>query len=170
MSVTGQPRLDLVKPGNPWWRAPARELVNRHGRYVLINTNLTSAVSAEGFRGWLTLGLVRGRGSEELPVSSNDRRRLASDLHALSGVIRVIDNLAQSDLCDTVVVRPHPSESLTTYETLFVDLPSTVVSREGPAGPWIKGAAVIAHTACTTGIEAGLARRPVVGLNFQLNP
>lgn len=164
--VTGQPRFDLMKPGHTWWQGEARELASRYGRYVLINTTLTTAVPAEGIKSWLQSGLVRGRGVERAPLSTADRMTFASQLRVLSGLMRVVEELAYSEACDTVVVRPHPSEDLGVYEGLFAGLPNTVVCRGGPAGPWIKGAAVVVHTGCTTALEAALTRKPVVGLGF----
>jgi len=164
--VTGQPRFDLMKPGNLWWRDDAQHLASRYGRYVLINTNLTTALPAEGLRRWLRSGLVRGRGVERIPLSTDDRMAFGSQLQVLSGLMRLVEELANSQLCDTVVVRPHPGEDLSVYEGLFADLPNTIVCRHGPVGPWIKGAAVIVHTGCTTALEAALANKPVVGLRF----
>jgi hypothetical protein len=64
-----------------------------------------------------------------------------------------------------VIVRPHPSESLTFYQKALSFAANIFVRREGNVLNWIRFADVVMHTNCTTGVEAVLAGRPVI--NFR---
>jgi hypothetical protein len=62
----------------------------------------------------------------------------------------------------TVVVRPHPSESVEFYDAAFTSFPNVEVRRDRGVMDWIRDASLVVHCKCTTGIEAVLAQRPVL--------
>jgi hypothetical protein len=62
-----------------------------------------------------------------------------------------------------VVVRPHPIEGHKLYQDSFRDLDNVFVDDRGPVRRWIEAAAAVVHHDCTTGAEALLMNKLVVG-------
>lgn len=61
-----------------------------------------------------------------------------------------------------IVLRPHPSERLSTWTDALKGHNNVFVVREGSAAPWIIASAVLIHTNCTTGTEAIALDRPAI--------
>jgi hypothetical protein len=75
----------------------------------------------------------------------------------------MIGMMAEMDILDTVIVRPHPSkEDHNFYEAHFSSSDSIVVETSGDVRPWILGSHVVIHNSCTSGVEAALMNQPVI--------
>lgn len=62
----------------------------------------------------------------------------------------------------TVIVRPHPTEKLETWENAAKGLDNVKVVFEGAVGPWIQGSEFVIHNGCTTAIESYLLGKPII--------
>lgn len=62
----------------------------------------------------------------------------------------------------TVIVRPHPTEKLETWEDAAKGLDNVKVVFEGAVGPWIQGSEFVIHNGCTTAIESYLLGKPII--------
>lgn len=150
--VTGNPRFDLLHPPyRELYETDAAPLADRYGDYVLVNTNFGIANPIEDV-------LVR-RNLEK--VLDNATGRYNYNQRVFHLFIEALLSL-QSRLGDTnFVVRPHPSENIERYESLFGRYENVHVEFEGDVRSWIAGAKAVIHHDCTTGIESALMEKPV---------
>ncbi len=155
--ATGNPRWDLLRPElRGLYARDADALRRRHGRFVLVNTNVGLMNSAKSSPEKLLRNLTAdGR----LDFSLEKDRKWAEALKvfqidSLDATISFTRKLTAAVPDRKIVVRPHPTENLSTYTDAFRDNPRVVVVTEGPAAPWIMASDVLVHTACTTANEA----------------
>jgi len=165
--LTGNPRIDLLRPEfRASYEPEAAVLRERHGKFVLINTNFGGTNSAWGsvekFRqvcintGWLNPNNeAEVRQLEEL---------LAWERASYAHVRAVIDQLRERVTEHTIIIRPHPSERVETWQEIFAGDPRVQVIQSGNHLSWILASAMLVHSSCTTGMEAMLLDKPVVGV------
>jgi surface carbohydrate biosynthesis protein len=168
LTVTGSPRFDLCCPKYSW-------LVNTHDQdevaqcmpYILVCTRFVNAAHAEGQE----VPFLRRMYSTGWPESF-DARAIADvvftqwqqAVHDFADLVVLVKETSLAYPDYTIVLRPHPSENLTFYRQAFSRLENVVVRRDKSVLNWIRAAALVIHSNCTTGIEAVLAGRPVLNL------
>jgi len=159
--VTGEPRFDLLHDDyDRYYRSEVEHISNRYGRYVLINTSFGLSNSVHGDEGiQLFLSTTPDIPDEQRPLYLLKHQEGKFLLQAFVSLARKIA-LSRPDL--QVIIRPHPSEDPQTYIRQTEDLSNLCVTGEGNVHPWIKGAELVIHHDCTTGLEAVMARKPVV--------
>jgi hypothetical protein len=59
------------------------------------------------------------------------------------------------------VIRPHPAEDVSFYQSIFAGVDNVHVVHEGSTGAWLFACRCIIQDGCTTGIEAHLADVPI---------
>ena len=85
-------------------------------------------------------------------------------VHDFADLVMFVKELALSHPERTVILRPHPSESMVFYQQAFYQFKNVEVRRDQSVLDWIREADLVVHSNCTTGIEAVLAGRPVLNL------
>ena len=152
VAVTGHPRFDIYKPDLRAYLKEDIERIRREfGSYILVNTNFSIS------NHWLGIERTMSSGA------AIDRR--AAWVHStrvLTSFVSLVEGMARALPSTMIVVRPHPSENLNFYSTMFGGLERVRVLHKGPAAPWIGGASVVIHDGCTTGIEAYFSDVPVI--------
>lgn len=167
VEIAGNPRVDFLSPGG---RTPLMEEANsyreRHGPYILFNTNYASVNSI-----WADVNQVASIAVKVGVLDPKDPKSMGNfkglldwelgNLHALVDLIRwSAINLPHYNL----VVRPHPAERLAFWEENIGGLArTTIIPRSNPY-PWMLGTDLLVHTGCTTGLEAALMDIPVINL------
>jgi surface carbohydrate biosynthesis protein len=149
---TGNPRGDLMRRDlRPLFAGPARELRERFGDFVLVNTNFGAVNHFVPRLGWL---------------NRPEKRRLATlphgyveDLAAHRRALfehfeQMLPALARAVPERTIVLRPHPVEDHRFWLRAAQGLPNVQVVHEGNVLPWLEAASVLVHNGCTTGVEA----------------
>lgn len=160
--TTGHPRFDLYKPGFREFFSDSAARVAKlvGGDYVLLNTNISIANHGQGLKYVF---------SKRAGFDPTDSRRQQDHLDHWAYATQVFTSLVRlahtisverSDL--KVVVRPHPSESLETYQTILGQLGNIVVTREEAVGGWIASTRAVIQHSCTTAIECATAGVPVI--------
>lgn len=163
--LTGNPRWDYLRPElRELYAAQAKEYRERHGRIILINTNSGNVNPAKKKPEDVYRDYVR---DNKLNPSDDTQMAFWRDYWAfeeanLHGAVDVARKLAVAFPNHTVVLRPHPSERLSTYAEKLADIANVKVLFEGAAAPWILAADVLIHTDCTTGIEAYALEKPSI--------
>jgi surface carbohydrate biosynthesis protein len=166
--VTGSPRFDLCLPEYAWLTARRSDaLREKYGSFILVCTRFRDAVHAAGQGDPFQSKMNPTSWSQSL--SHNDLADLwfskwQRDVHDFADFVVLIKQLAINFSKYTVVLRPHPSESLTFYQQAFSSFKNVVVTRDDSALPWVRAAKLVIHSNCTTGIEAVLLGRPVLNL------
>lgn len=151
--TTGHPRFDLYKSAfRDFYATEARELRERYGDFVLINTNFSQVNHHSGpprifSPRW-------GYYAEDPQKRSEffDRWRHLS--FTLTNFMRLTNRLSVEFPDLNIVLRPHPSENRNFYRAAFDGVPNVHVTREGSVGPWLFACRAMIHDGCTTGLEA----------------
>lgn len=168
IAVTGTPKFDLCLPDYAWaTETKTNQLRDKYGPFILVCTRFATAAHSAGqgdpFRRKMNPALwpesLDERGLADLWFSKWQR-----DVHDFADFVVLIKELAFNFPGYTVVLRPHPSESLAFYQSAFAVFKKVVVNKDDSVLSWIRGAELVVHSNCTTGIEAVLAGRPVINL------
>ncbi len=159
---TGNPRLDLLRPGlRELYRPDAEALRARYGDFILINTNFGRYNHYFGRDKALdilkTRGLVRHEKDETFFRGWIDF--LGQVFHSFEDVL---PRLASRFPNRNIVLRPHPSENHDTWRRIAAGIPNVHVIYEGGVIPWLLASELSIHNGCTTGIEGALADKPVL--------
>jgi surface carbohydrate biosynthesis protein len=160
--ATGSIRFDFLRPEmRAFWQQDADALKQKHGRYILLNTNFgrlnhfDPALALNPFNpggpSWDQLG----RDESYLPYWQFRHRVMT----ALEAVVPVI---AARFRDHTLVIRPHPAENHQRWLAVGKGHDNVAVSHTGNVVPWLIGADVVVHNGCTTGLEAFLLGTPVI--------
>lgn len=156
VSVTGCPRFDFYHPA--WQGVIDDPLASSGGAppQILINTNFSTRnprfatveqkieTSVKNF-GW---------------SMERIRTLLDTEEQAIGDFIRLAGDLARAHPSCRILVRPHPFEDPAWYRRALGGIANVVVDNDGPVQPALFGSVAVVQRSCTTGIEAGLARRP----------
>lgn len=163
--VTGSPRFDLCLPSYEWM-GDLRSPVSRPSEpYILACTRFTAIAYGEGIA-----DPFRRKLNPLIWPKSLDRQRIVDlwfakwrrDVHDFADFVVMLKELAKRYPDRTIVLRPHPSESIEFYTEAFANFGNVRVTREGGILEWVRSAELVVHSNCTTGVEAVLAGRPVV--------
>ncbi len=166
--ATGNPRWDMLRPELRGLYAKEVEGLRKHyGRFVLVNTNIGFMNSAKGSPDKLFRSLTK-YGRIDLSLEKDRNWVDASKVFETANIEATVSftrKLASAEPERTIIVRPHPTEKLSTYREAFKGNSRVVVVFEGSAIPWILAADVLVHTACTTANEAFALGVPAVFIN-----
>ena len=168
IAVTGSPKFDLCLPDYAWVTAAKSEQIRqKYGPIVLVCTRFATAAHSAGqgdpFRRKMNPALWPQNLSHE-NLADLWFSKWQRDVHDFADFVVLTKELALNFPEYTVVLRPHPSESITFYEHAFASFKNVAVTRDDNVLPWIRAAKLVVHSNCTTGIEAVLAGCPVLNL------
>lgn len=159
------PRWDLLKAqARSIYRKEATQIRERFGRFILINTNLGFTNSEKGSAEVMVEEQAR---TGKLDLDDSAVRHFVDEFlrmervnfHAIKDIVQRILNEVPTI---SVVLRPHPSERIDTWEAAFGGNQRLTVIREGSSIPWIIAADALVHTNCTTGVEAIALDQPAL--------
>lgn len=158
--VLGNPRVDMLRPElRGSYDGAVKALRQRHGEFILINTNfgklnhfLPSEMVKPG-------GTDRSVGGIITPWMNEAWRHRAGLFAAFKAMIAPLADRFPDRL---IVVRPHPSESLAAWREAAQGRKNVTVVHEGAVQPWLLACAAMVHSSCTTGIEGYLLGAKVI--------
>jgi len=163
--VTGNPRLDLLRPEMRFcFESESRQRQRIYGDFFLINTNFSMVNSNRS----LFMSKIEPGSSRRLgPAADGMTREFAEILerHKLDIFQRfqeMIPNLARAFPKINIVIRPHPSENPQIYRRIAAECERAHVVIEGNVIPWLLAAKATIHNGCTTAVEANLVGAPTV--------
>ncbi len=163
---TGEPRFDLYKEGyRAFYDPKVRELRERFGDFILINTNLPKANNRLGID--YVFSPTSGYVAESEEARSFVLRLWERQTRALAAFVKLIHRLSNTLPHRKIVVRPHPSEDEESYRIVLAGLPNVLVIHEGPVTPWLLAAEAMIHDGCTTAVEAYFANSAII--NYQVS-
>ena len=161
LHITGNPRMDLLRPEfRDLLDRDANTIREKYGKFLLINGNFGSFNHLLGID--YTWKSIKSKGwMSTYEDSEFHHRRVLLQGRIFNAFRAVIPKLVKAGY--TVIIRPHPSESLDPWVNLARQYADKVaVIREGNVLPWLQAADVVLHNGCTTAVEAFLLGRPVV--------
>jgi len=151
--VTGNPRFDLLHPKLRFLYENRSSSINdEYGEYMLVNGNfsLSNAYAKN----------VIEKTEEIYGEIDMERRSYAHRIFYL--FLESIYHLHSEFPETNIVVRPHPSERIDTYNEAFAGWERVHIEDTRDVRDWVAGASVVIHHDCTTGIESAMMGTPVV--------
>jgi surface carbohydrate biosynthesis protein len=171
VKATGYPSFDLLSERfHPYYAS--EEIVRAHGKnFIMVNTNFSLFNLKMSLKKYMKM---LGRMKEwkvynDSKVQSHLMKGVEHEGKMFAEFRALIRALAQAFPDRHVVVRPHPMEGHTLYKGSFRDLDNVFVDSRGPVRRWIESAAVVVHHDCTTGAEALLMNKLVIGYRPFIN-
>lgn len=161
IALTGNARFDTLSPMARGIYAPAAaRLRERHGRFLLVNTNF---MRTNHFKRRPEELIERLRSEKSIVDDAHTeavRRQYAYKGEQMEKLKPVLAAIAAAKVFDRIVVRPHPSENHDTWRAWAGEHGVDVIY-EGSANEWMLASDAFLHTGCTTGIEGVLLDVPV---------
>lgn len=149
--ATGWPRIDLWREEySVIHQKKLDEIKQLHGDYILF-------ISSFGFTSRTGYEFKLKRAPSESRI-----RALHNTFNALNNYIELISRLA-TETGEKIIVRPHISESIEEWKSIFSAYPNVTVCRDGDVAPWLLGATggVITYRSTVT-LQAALNGIPTV--------
>jgi surface carbohydrate biosynthesis protein len=160
--ITGNPRIDLLRPElRPFWELQTQDLLNRYGRFILINTNYDRINNHRPGKGE-DQQILKAARADPSAVSEYDLALATYHRDLFQNFQAMASTIAHSYPDYTIVIRPHPSESKETWEEATAACSNVQVVFEGNIVPWLLAAQVVIHNSCTTGLESYILGVPVI--------
>ncbi|MBT6137119.1 MAG: hypothetical protein HOH65_06530 [Rhodospirillaceae bacterium] len=165
--VTGNPRTDLMD--DEVIAATRSDMISRIGEigeFILFNTNYATFNPREGdtlrfYENCLAAGVLQAGDDADMQYF---RDWCDWEKNNLEHALAFLATLEREKCPLPVVVRPHPGERLEFWQDALAGRSGFLVRREGDHIAWTSCAKMVAHTSCTTGLEAFLLDRPAVSL------
>jgi surface carbohydrate biosynthesis protein len=159
------PRWDLLRSTfRSLFDDDVARIRGKYGNFILVNTNQGFTNSEKGskdeiLREHVRLGKIDPANLEHMAyvqsICEMEDANKAAILKTVAGLRRAYPDRI-------VVIRPHPSERVSTWNDAFPGDPKVQVVREGSAVPWILASTLLIHTNCTTGTEAIALGKPAI--------
>lgn len=164
---TGNPRLDLLRPAfSRFWAAEVEKLKTEHGRFVLVNTDMSSINAkhhdlAQYKSSLVQIGWLDPEEPADLALMDDHINHDRENLRAVSDFVREMDRLHPER---RVVIRPHPGENPTHWRNLAARCSNVRVVVGSEPVPWLLAATCLVQAGCTTGVEATVLGTPSISL------
>jgi len=145
---TGHPRIDLLQ-----LQKSSEDQFNR----ILINTKLSAYNIIDRDKGNNFIKLLKShhmiKTDEEYDFYEN---YILYEEKLFKKYIDLVKSLSLEFRDKEIMIRPHPSEDINTWITLFKNYNNVVIEKSNSIHHWIKKSDLIIHTGCTTGIESAI--------------
>jgi len=172
ISVTGNPRADLLRPPHDdKIRVEAARIRERHGEFVLVNTNYASINPYDidvynYYRRCIDAGVYDPENPEDLAKFDKLIEWEHQNLKLIIQFIRRWPEYSTRRL----VIRPHPSEASGTWHHNLGGLDHVKIVDGTDHLSWIAASRALVHTSSTTGLEAYLLGVPSANLSPGKDP
>ena len=159
--ITGNPRIDLLKSNyDGKYMEDASKYNTIYGKYIFFPSNFT-VNHALGKNNLIKLFNDLGRISS-VEDEAYYNARLDYFNRTFKEFVSLVIETAKKFNNKNIIVRPHPSEDRSYWDKVTKDYNNIYIKSNDEAAGWIKGASVIIHSSCTTGLEAFVSNKPVI--------
>ncbi|MDQ0350233.1 surface carbohydrate biosynthesis protein [Alkalibacillus filiformis] len=142
--LTGNPRFDLLKEKfRPLYKQRVKSIQTSYGSFILLNTRFSIY-------------------NPKKKNNQNEHEQYDYMKQLFQHFIKLTEAIAREIPYQTIIIRPHPSENLHTYQKRFESYDNIVIAPFGNVIDWILASQVIIHNGCTTGLEAFLLNKPSI--------
>lgn len=157
--TTGSPRVDF-------WRKEFSRYFGQQAMpnkpYIFIVSNFGSPLDMNTL--WDRVARLREAGyfERDLNMERYMYENTAYQLKLLYHFIEMVRHLSKVYPGNSILLRPHPVESVDGWKKLVGSFPNVVIERKGTISKWIRNSSVLIHNGCTSAIEAAAAGIPRV--------
>jgi surface carbohydrate biosynthesis protein len=164
VEVVGSPRIDLNRAAfESFFRARSKPGLAPGQPYVLFANNFTRVIGVNRIDTFVRhMRNARYFEGDDDPFEYLQYEEAAAQMDFLPHMIRAIRQVAKQHPDLTVVVRPHPQETESSWRDLIGPVPNVLVSGHGDIGRWMRGAFAVVQSGDTTAFEATVAGVPLV--------
>lgn len=155
VAVTGNPRADLLASSlRGYFREEADRIRSELGPFILVNTNFSRVNHVQPRQNRHLKWLRENR-------PDDPRGGFAAHKFELFNAFQeMLPALATAVPDATIVIRPHPSERIETWQALASRHANVRVHRQGNVIPWLLASHGVIHNGCTTAVEGFMLERP----------
>lgn len=173
--LTGNPRCDLLRPELlPFYREEVDEIRSEHAPFLLVNGNfnhVNAFYAQQNLFFQRTGGSASRLGKAGVGMPQGFAERLRDQKEAVFQAFqKLLPTLDRAFPRHTIVVRPHPTESLDVYRSIAASCARVRVTNAGNVVPWLLGASALVHNGCTTGVEAFAIGVPAISYRPRVDP
>ena len=155
--MTGSPRVDLWRPKlSNYWKKKFKK------PYLLIPSNFGTGLSFLSFYEKMKIRQKRNYIEKDPKYINKILQRESEQFKLIANFVEAIKYLSNRNKKYSIVLRPHPSENLETWNILLDKIPNITVIREDNISVWVKNAFAIMHNGCTTALEASFFKKPII--------
>lgn len=155
--ATGSPRVDF-------WRNEFdnyyKDSTSGLKSYIFIASNFGFPIDENLF--WDRIARLRKAGyfERDPEMEKYMYENTAYQYRLLHEFVTMIRQLSDAFPDQTILVRPHPVESIDAWHKLLGELPNVIIERKDTISGWIRNAAVLVHNGCTSALEAAVSGLP----------
>lgn len=164
--VTGSARVDLLSARQRVrYAEQAQALREKHGRFILFNSNTASRNSIWTKEQFLDIQVRAGVLDKNDPVKVKVFEEQLEFEEKNAAIFEAMLKWCATHVTShNIVVRPHPSENVEYWTKFAAENPRVYVAWGTPHIPYMLASDIVIHTNCTTGIEAAALDRPTINL------
>ena len=157
---TGSPRADLWRSSFSDYWSISKSTPKRP--FLLMISHMSHANYVIPFYNIIADARKGGKFKRD-PMWFSKKFGMAAE-HYLStaAFIKAIEYFSKSNSDYDIVLRPHPNESIQSWEVFLKDIPNVHIIREGSVTPWVNRSFAVMHNGCTTGLEAVFSEKPLI--------
>lgn len=153
ISITGHPRFELLKNNfHMLYKTEAIKINKKHGKYILINTNMGFGNNLKGDK--FVDSNYKSRFKNINEIIKFDKKKCESFISLLIKLSKQYDG--------NIIFRPHPEENLNIYKEAFKGIENIKVLFEGSSIDWILGCELMIHPDCSTAIESTIMGKKAI--------
>ena len=157
--VTGWPRVDLWRPElKHQFGGEISTLQQHYGAYLLFSSDF-GVISQE------TLDReLRRLGESHYEEQERQRQtKLLYDAYAdFARFVALAKKLDADPACPPIIIRPHPSETISVWKERLGALRKIRILFEGDISPWLYASSGLLHRGCTTAVQAYFSDIPSI--------
>lgn len=161
IKTSGNPRIDTWKSDNEGlYKHETNHIKKKYKDYILINSNF-------GIFHAIGNDFLKNQAFDTNIIETKDEEeKFDADIEFNKKVflsfVEMIKFLATSVPDQTILIRPHPSESIERWKEKFKEYNNVFIEYKFSVTPWIIASKCMIHSSCTTGIEGFLINRPTI--------
>lgn len=153
IEIVGNPRIDILgNIGENIYKKQIEIIKKKHGEYILFNSNFGLVNNVKTIDEILNIVKNHKKNIDEKEIE-NTKNFYSYSKKIFQLTVEALLEIAK-DKSINLVIRPHPSEKISTWEKIFKDYPNVIVNNQYDVFPWIFNANLIIHNGCTTGLES----------------
>ena len=167
VAITGNPRVDILRPEyRQANEKKAAELRDQFGKFVLVNTNFASINpfdhdACNYFDRCVQVGVIDPDIAADVEAFHD---WCAWERANFTELLSLIGRLTDGGAAIPLIIRPHPSENHAPWHQTFAGRENVTIIEDPDYTSWILASQAMAHTGCTTGLEAYLLGVPSVSV------
>lgn len=168
--TTGTPKFDLTKIGlRDCYSDEVAEIKKSFGDFILINSSFSvvnSYLNTDDIAAFYKMrGVIRSDSQLEFAY-----RRYQHIKDVFPVFLKSVKKLCNDFPAETFIVRPHPTEKPSIWESELDKLKNVHVVHRGDSNAWALASKLVIHNNCTTGLEACSLGKPVISYRPKIDP